>query len=324
MSYYDGPSRGLVIGSVAGVLAIVVTILTMMASPFTQTGGGEYAVVRNGGWFDDRQVQQVIQPGSGMTASGLWSSVHRYPSTQRNFVVSSAPGADTNEVIQVPSRDGVLLGIEGTFYFTLNSDPKVLAEFDDKFGTRTYPLPNDASGSPQSPQLASAGDPGWNAFLSFTLGNLVQNDLRREVVKYECAQLVASCALATNGANPQPVKAATADQIESIQAKVNASIKTDIATTLGGEYFTGIQFVLAKVALPAPVQEAVNGAQASFAGVTKAQAGLQQAQIDAQANTVRQGGYNTCPTCAEIDKLKALPPGITTYAPGSAVAVGPR
>lgn len=316
MSYHsDGPPRGVVIGGVAAAALLVVLILTMMASPFTQTGGGEYAVVRNGGWFDDRQVQQVIPPGQGMTASGLWSSVHRYPSTQRNFVVSSAPGADTNEVIQVPSKDGVLLGIEGTFYFTLNGDPAVLEEFDNKFGTRTYPTKDGAV-------LASEGDEGWNAFLGFTLGNLVQNDLRREVVKYECAQLVASCSLAQNSANP--VKANDADQIEKIQHAVNTSIQTDIKTTLGGEYFTGIQFVLAKVALPGQVQEAVNGAQAAFAEVTKAQAGLQRAQVDAQANAVKQSGYNTCPTCAEIDKLHALPPGITTYAPGSAVAVGPR
>lgn len=296
----------------SGVLVLV--ILLMLASPFTQTSGGEYAVVRNGGWFDDRQVQQVIPPGQGMTPSGLWSTVHRYPSTQRNFVVSSSPQADTNEVIQVPSKDGVLLGIEGTFYFTLNGDPQVLTDFDNKFGTRTYPIKGDTA-------LPSEGDEGWNAFLSFTLGNLVQNDLRREVVKYDCAQLVASCSLAQNNANPQAVKT-DKDQILAIQQVVNTSIQTDIATTLGGAYFTGVQFVLAKVTLPGPVQDAVNNAQAAFAGVTSAQAGLQKAQIEAQANAVRQGGYTVCPTCADIDRLKALPPGITTYAPGAGVAVG--
>lgn len=300
----------------AGALALAALLLLLFASPFTQTGGGEYAVVRNGGWFDDRQVQQVIPPGQGMTPSGLFSSVHRYPSTQRNFVVSSSPQADTNEVIQVPSKDGVLLGVEGTFYFTLNGDEKVLTDFDNKFGTRTYPIKDDTA-------LPSEGDEGWNAFLSFTLGNLVQNDLRREVVKYECSQLVASCSLAQNSANPQPAKT-DKDQIQAIQQAVNTSIQTDIATTLGGPYFANVQFVLAKVALPGPVQDAVNNAQAAFAGVTKAQAGLQQAQIDSQANGVRQQGYNVCPTCADIDRLKALPPGITTYAPGSGVSVGAK
>jgi hypothetical protein len=28
-----------------------------------------------------------------------------------------------------------------------------------------------------------------------------------------------------------------------------------------------------------------------------------------------------CPACAEIDKIKALPPGVTTYAPGASAAV---
>jgi hypothetical protein len=55
--------------------------------------------------------------------------------------------------------------------------------------------------------------------------------------------------------------------------------------------------------------------------VTESQAALQKAQIDAQANAARQSGYNSCSTCAQIDILKALPPGLTTYAPGSGFAV---
>jgi hypothetical protein len=79
--------------------------------------------------------------------------------------------------------------------------------------------------------------------------------------------------------------------------------------------------VLSKVDLPTNVQEAINKAQAAFAGVTESRAALQKAQIDAQANAARQSGYNACPTCAQIDILKSLPSGLTTYAPGSGFAV---
>lgn len=319
---YEAPPRGLVIAVAGGVVALVGLLLTLFASPFTQTGGGEHAVVRNGGWFDDRQVQQVIPPGQGMTPSGLWSSVHRYPSTQRNFVVSSAPNADSNEVIVVPSKDGYPIGIEGTFYFTLNGDPKVLSQFDDQYGTRTYP-------SKDGPVLASAGDEGWNAFLSFTLGNLVQNDLRREVLKYSCTQLNASCAYAQNtsaGANPasQAAQATDQDQIQTIQKSVNDSITSEISTTLGGPYFTGIQFVLAKATLAPQTADAVNKAQSAFAQVAEAQARSQTATVDAQANAKKQEGYNACPSCAKQDENRSLPPGITTYAPGASVAVGAK
>jgi hypothetical protein len=83
--------------------------------------------------------------------------------------------------------------------------------------------------------------------------------------------------------------------------------------------------VLSKVDLPANVQTAINQAQAAFAGVTESQAALQRAQIDAKADAARQAGYDSCPTCAQIDIVKALPSGLTTYAPGQGFSVtGPK
>jgi hypothetical protein len=90
---------------------------------------------------------------------------------------------------------------------------------------------------------------------------------------------------------------------------------------LGGPYFTNIKFVMSKAVLDDKVQGAITDAQAAFAAVTKAQAGKQAAQIEAETNAVRQQGYTTCPTCADIERLRALPPGLTTYAPGQAFAV---
>jgi regulator of protease activity HflC (stomatin/prohibitin superfamily) len=69
------------------------------------------------------------------------------------------------------------------------------------------------------------------------------------------------------------------------------------------------------------VQEAINQAQAAFAGVTESQAALQRAEIDAEAHATRQNGYNACPTCAQIDILRSLPDGLTTYAPGTGFSV---
>jgi hypothetical protein len=63
-------------------------------------------VVRNGGPFDDNSIRQVIQPNSSLTSTGLFSTDHPYPSTQRNFKVSAAENADSNEVINVPTKDG--------------------------------------------------------------------------------------------------------------------------------------------------------------------------------------------------------------------------
>jgi regulator of protease activity HflC (stomatin/prohibitin superfamily) len=308
--------------SLVVVLAVVLGVLVpgiAFASGFTKADGGHVVVVRNGGPFDDNSIRQVIQPNSSLTSTGLFSAEHPYPSTQRNFKVSGQEDADSNEVINVPTKDGVLVGVEGTFYFDVNfTDEDVMSAFDDKYGTRTYPGPDG--------QIAAwDGDEGWSAFLNFTLGNLVQNVLRQEIGDVECADLVASCSLA---ANSSAQAAAVIDPnangnqtINLVQAAVNDGFSRDVNDVLGVDILVNPRFVLSKIELPQNVQDAINQAQAAFAGVTESQAALQRAQIDAQANAARQSGYNSCPTCAQIDVLKALPDGLTTYAPGTGFTV---
>src|SRR5437763_17014982 len=192
-----------------------------------------------------------------------------------------------------------------------------MRSFDDKYGTRTYPSPNGTT-------YAWEGDDGWSAFLEFTLGNLVQNVLRQEIGNVECADLVASCSLAANSSAQVAVVDPNAhgnQTIDQVQTAVNEACSKDVSDVLGVDILVDPRFVLSKIELPQNVQDAINQAQAAFAGVTESQAALQRAQIDAQANAARQSGYNSCPTCAQIDILKALPPGLTTYAPGSGFAV---
>jgi hypothetical protein len=322
---------GLAIVAILAVLGAALLLFGLFGA-FTATDGGTISVIRNGGLLDNRAVRpidgrpQIVPPGSSLTYTGMFSSAHPYPAGQRNFVIAARPAAqgsdsetpvDSREVINVPSRDGVMIGVEGTFYFELTRDPAVLAQFDDKFGTRTYPAADGDS------YAAWDGDAGWSGFLNFTLGNLIQNDLRRELVQVSCADLVASCSLASNATAPVTVdpNAAPTDRIQQVQEAVNTQFARDVEATLGGPYFTNIRFVMSKAVLDDKVQGAINDAQAAFAAVTKAQAGKQAAQIEAETNAVRQQGYNTCPTCADIERLKALPPGLTTYAPGQGFAV---
>jgi len=316
-------SRGakIVVALAIGVVVVLVAVVPGLAyvTGFTKADGGHVVVVRNRGPFDDNSIRQVIEPNSGLTSTGMFSAEHPYPSTQRNFKVSGAKNADSNEVINVPSKDGVLVGVEGTFYFDVNfNDEKVMRAFDDKYGTRTYPAPGATA------MYAWQGDEGWSAFLEFTLGNLVQNVLRQEIGNVECADLVASCSLAANSSAQAAAidpKANGNQTISQVQQAVNDAFTQDVDTVLGVPILIHPRFVLSKVDLPANVQDAINKAQAAFAGVTESQAALQRAQIDAKANAARQSGYNSCPTCAQIDILKSLPSGLTTYAPGQGFAV---
>src|SRR4051794_757372 len=55
----------------SGVAAVVILLVVVgiptaigLFGGLAKTSGGEVAVVRNGGWFDNNQVRQVIQPAS--------------------------------------------------------------------------------------------------------------------------------------------------------------------------------------------------------------------------------------------------------------------
>ena len=96
---------------------------------------------------------------------------------------------------------------------------------------------------------------------------------------------------------------------------VNEGLAADIADQLGGDYLVDIKFTLNKVVPPAEISEAINKAQAAFAGVTQAQGRLRAAEIDAKANQARQKGYEGCPACAAIDQLKAIPENVKTFRP---------
>ncbi|GAA2646125.1 MULTISPECIES: SPFH domain-containing protein [Nonomuraea] len=294
---------------VAAVLAV--PVLIGLVGGWESTDGGQVAVVRDGGPLDDNKVRQVIQPGSGLTWTGWWSAVHTYPAQQRFYTITADAKRATAlgvDVVTVPSSDGVNLGIEGTLYFTLNLDPATLKTFDDRYGTRTY----------KGELYAWEGDEGWSAFFGQAVRPVIDNALRIQVGGMRCAELVPSCALLGSSTLKAQDSNAT---IAKVQDGVNRTLARDLAATLGGEYLTGLRFTLARVALPEPVQQSVDRSLAANAAVSEAQARVAQARAEAEANRARQDGYDKCPACAEIEKLRALPKGITVYAPGNPQAV---
>lgn len=314
-------------GVIAAVIALLVGIggLWIAIDGLDKTGGGEVAVVRNGGPFDNNKIYKVIQPASGLTWTGMFSDLHRYPAQQRYYTITADPGRGDRagvDVVNVPSSDGVAMGVEGTVYFTLNLDDAALKEFDNKFGTRTFAV----TGKKGERLHAWESDEGWSAFLDSIVRPVIDNALRIQVNNFRCAELVSSCALVQNQiASQTPATDLTNGQnntvIAKVQAAINSTLATDMQEMLGGKFFEGIKFNLSKVELPKAVQDAVNKAQAAYAAVSESQAKVKQAEADALANQKRQEGYNACPACAQIDIIKALPPGVTTYAPGAGTSV---
>jgi len=305
------------------VLLVGLPLFVGVGRGFDKTTGGEIAVVRNGGPLDNNKIRQVIDPASNLTWTGLYSSSHKYPAQQRFYTITSDPGNGDRsgvDVVQTPTSDGVDVGIEGTIYFSLALNHLTLRAFDDKFGTRKFRSSGAGLYYPWE------GEEGWSAFLDQVIRPVIDNDLREQVNAFRCAELVSSCALVQNGpqgANPAQAAALASNNgnIAKVQNAINSSLGSDLRDTLGGEFLTGIRFNLVRISLPNEIQAAVNSAQAAFAKVTQAQAEVQQAKAQAQANEQRQRGYQGCPACAQIDELKAIPPSVTTFAPGSGFAI---
>ena len=306
--------------AVGGVLAFVVLLIIFLVwqgNSFDSTDGGHVAIVRNGGPFDNTKIRQVLPASSGRTNIGLFSTLHNYPTSQRFFTISSTGNGDSDDVVVVPTADGVQVGIEGTAYFTLNTDAtdnyKVLKDFDNKYGTRQF----RCTGSGSSRNVYD-GDEGFSCFLDQIVSPVINNDLRVQIGDLKCAELVASCSLVQN--STQPVDPSNVGQgnvnLATVEREISSSLAADLNETLGGPFFANVRFNLAKIDLDPAVQKAISAAQAKFAEVTASQADLKKAQIEAQTNEARQKGYNLCHTCQQIDILRALPGGLTTLVLG--------
>ncbi|WP_242606461.1 SPFH domain-containing protein [Protofrankia symbiont of Coriaria ruscifolia] len=312
----------------AGIVTVYLLVLGFSTlGSFDKTDGGEVAVIRNGGPLDNHRIRKILDPASARTWIGLYSDAHKYPAQQRFYTITADPNRGDRageDVVLVPSKDGVEMGIEGTLYFTLNLDHNILRKFDDKFGTRKF---RGLAGSDY--YAAYSGDKGWSAFLDTIVRPVIENALRQQVNTFGCAELVSSCTLVQLGANQstgtgaaQAVAAGSNNaNIAKVQTAINESLTQDLTETLSEPFLVGLKFNLVRITLPQQVQDAVNKAQAAFAGVTEAQARVAQARADAEANRERQSGYAQCPACATIDQLKAIPPTVTTFAPGSGFAI---
>lgn len=320
--------------TIAGLVTVVAFIAAAnIAASFDKTDGGEIAVVRNGGPFDNNKIRgDVIDPASGLTWIGFGSSLHKYPAQQRHYTITADVGRGDRtgvDVEQNPTSDGVEIGTEGTIFFTLTRDHALLKQFDDRFGTRKYPKPNG--------ELVSAwdGDAGWSAFLDSVVRPVIGNNFRQQIGALPCVELLSSCALLqighpapaagpqTNGGPVAPVAAGSVNNtnITKVQTALLEGLRTDLRATLQGDFLTIDTVNLVRLTLPPKTQSAIDDTLAAYAKISEAQATVAKESANAEANIQKQRGYDACRVCGQIDTLKAIPPTVTTFAPGSGFAV---
>ena len=295
------------------VLAVmgVLILIGVSGVKFARQPLGYVGVVRNGGPLDNRQVRQILLPGSRITYTGLFSQApHQYPSIRslRTYTITadarrgSRPGVD---VVSVPTRDGVQVGLEATVYlrFVGEADPAALRRFDSTVGTRRFPLPSGGELYPWE------GNDGFAAMLDGVFRPVLDNALRREVGGFDCAQIVASCALVRASKDVPDGGAGSA--LKTIEQRIDASLNSDLLATIGQPYFRDLRFRLVRVSLPQPVQAAIDAAQAEYANVSRDRARVVQARYQARRTRTLGRAYRENPTLATIDAIRAAPRGST-------------
>jgi regulator of protease activity HflC (stomatin/prohibitin superfamily) len=272
---------------------------------------GYVGVVRNGGPLDGRTVRQVLMPGQRLTWIGFFSQQpHEYPASNVNRTYSvtsdpkrgSRPGVD---VVTVPTKDGVQVGIEATVFmrFIGERNLEALKRFDVSYGTRRFP---SVTGRRLYPWQ---GDDGFYTYLDNLFRPVLDYNLRREIGRFDCAELVASCSLVSSGkaSGNVALRAPRIADAGAIADRISVSLQRDLTRTLGQPYFWDIRMRIARVTLPKSVQAAVDDAQAKYVEVNGARAELKQATYQQQRNRLLGESYNESPALANIDAIKALP-----------------
>lgn len=300
------------------VLALAGVALLVLVSGvrFARQEIGYVGVVRNGGPLDKRTVRQILLPGQRLTWTGFFSeSPHEYPAAtvNRTYTVTSdttrgsRPGVD---VVQVPTEDGVLIGVEATVFlrFVGESDLDTLIRFETSYGSRQFPAPDGKLLYPWE------GDAGFYAWLDQYFRPVLDYNLRQEVSRYSCAEIVASCSLVTRGTGVAPVPLA---KTEALAAHISRDLEADFTRTVGQPYLHDIRMRISRVTLPGVVQREVDKAQAAFTAVNRARAELKTARYEAAQKRLLGRAYNQSPALANIDALKSLPDKSTVIFNGS-------
>lgn len=306
-------------------LLMVIPIIFGATGCMSTPESGQIVVVRNGGPFDNKNIRQIVCPGSGNTWTGWSSTNHGYPdsSSQRKYKLDTSEDADAQPAL-IRTKDGYNAQITGTFFlktaFDCSAAGKALVKrFDQQFVNRP------ASERPWE---------NWGGWLNSTVQPIIDANARKIISTVSCRELVSSCALVGNNAEKVDFKADqnNAQNIQRVEKALELGLSQQLKQQLGADYFKDITFNLQSVQLP-EVDKEIAQAQAKFAEVASVNAEVAKAKADVEkyrqqrrANYQRQKGYSACASCARQDELKSLPGGITTLVlgQGSPIALGQK
>lgn len=210
--------------------------LLILILPFILLGGAcsstadvdKIGLYYTGGWIQGQHFKKVVKSGSGATFLGWGDDIKFLPAGQRNYIISKKDtegdrkGAD---FIEVPAKGGVRVQFEVSVFFKLN--------------THTDDIPGFKGGTVRKfyeqicKKYNCTEDDGWDKMLNDNFRKIIETSMRQKVFSYTIDELYA---------NAEGEASGKTDAINKIQTEIATSIKDNINTTLGGQYFCGPQF----------------------------------------------------------------------------------
>jgi regulator of protease activity HflC (stomatin/prohibitin superfamily) len=181
-----------------------------------------------GGPIEGNHFEGVVESGSGAQVLGPFDNIVWLPAGQRNYIISkNAEEGDrqTVDFVSAPAKGGVLFDFEVAVYFKLNT------RTDDIEGFKGGTLRKFWEQIGKKYKANTSG--GWDKMLNDQLRQIIETSMRQRVFNYTPDELYANLIGEASG---------TEDAILKIQDDIAKSIKDNINTVLGGQFFCGPTF----------------------------------------------------------------------------------
>jgi hypothetical protein len=262
----------------------------------------------------DKKIKQIICPDDERVDVGddVVTRYYHEKRSQRYYLITreegrgDRPGAD---YVEVTTADGVLVKIEGKFYFNTNFDcskkgKKLLEQFDYQYGSRGFPVLGGGGTDSDKTAAPHQGADGWGAFLDINVRPEIDNVMLEQVGNVACKDINPQCAIVSKGGQVLADANEGKDAIKNrkqVEAAIVEALNLQLEESMGAPYLTFTDFRIAKVSLPQGVQDAVNSSQAEFAALNKKEAELQNAKLEAQRQELLSKAYETSPALLQLE-----------------------
>lgn len=254
-----------------------------------------------GGPIQGQHFKESIDPGTSTQFYGLMENYYFLPTTQRNYIISAAPNhGDRKSVdtIAAPSKDKVLMNVEASVYFKLNTATNDIKGFKGGTLRRFF----EQICLHDNCYDLTPGE-GWDKMLDQYFRPQLDQALRAEIGKYDYVSQWQDPAVRAE-----------------IQNAIGPILKERINQAIGGNFFCGpdstsskctnFGFVLQAVTPPGPVADAYSQTAAAQQLVQKAdqegQARVKAAQADAAAQRERAAAPAVPPAASDFIRAQAM------------------